>query len=169
MTGVCPIMEHDVTALAALLPELEPAFVEGADTIFIRRQPGSRPRDVVHQLASVATRYMCHPPIAVALDAVAQHLDGRLARAMLRRMPTGTSVEPHTDEGAYAVRTVRYHLPILTNPGAWLAFEGHRFHLDAGTVYAIDKHISHAAANEGGGPMVHLVFDLVPDAFGVLA
>lgn len=177
-----PLFEYDVSAIAALLPDLEEAFAEerwrqtmphtphaGSETIFIRRQPGLRPRDVLHQIASVATRHMAHPALAEALETISLRLEGRLARVLLTRLPPGAVIAEHADAGIYAESTVRYHLPIVTNEGAWLGFGEQRFRLLPGVLYAFDKHIPHRGANDGGTPRVHLIIDVHPDACGTMA
>lgn len=178
--SVVKLFEYDISPILALLPELEEAWAEetwrqslhftphrDSETIFLRRQPGSRPRDVLHQLASVATRHHIGP-LAEAIDAICSHVQGRPARAMLVRLLPRGKVTAHTDIGIYADATERFHLPIMTNEGAWLGADGERYHLDPGIVYALDKHVEHEAGNEGSEPRVHLIIDCFPDSPAVL-
>lgn len=180
--GIEPLFEYDISGIVAVLPDLEDAWGEerwrqqmpytphaDSETIFLRRQPGMRPRDVILQLASVATRYLGSPPLAIAIDALCARVNGRPARAMLVRLRPGGRVAPHTDMGTYADATERFHLPIVTSPEAWFEFGGAKQHMAAGAWYAFDKHQPHAAGNDGAEWRVHLILDVHPESYGVSA
>ena len=181
MSGIVSLFQYDTAPILAMLPELEHAWQEetwratipfsphkDSESIFIRRQPGSRPRDVLHQLASMATQYH-QGPLSLAVEAICSHVQGRPARAMLARLRPGGVIEPHTDEGIYAEATTRFHLPLITSPGAWLEVDGTRYHLSAGTVYAFDKHVPHCGGNDGDEPRIHMIIDAHPDSPGLFA
>lgn len=180
--GLVHLFDHDLTDILAALPALDECWAEetwrqslhftphrDSETIFLRRQPGSRPRDVLHQLASVATRHYGIGPLAALIHQVCAHVDGRPARAMLVRLKPGGRVEPHTDEGIYADATERFHCALLTNPGAWMQFGDARYHLPAGAVTAFDKHVEHSAGNDGDDWRLHMIVDIHPDSPAVLA
>ena len=61
---------------------------------------------------------------------------------------------------------LRYHLPIVTNPGAELTLDGEVFHLEEGNVYLVNHGCVHAARN-AHERRVHLVWDqlLTRDAY----
>jgi quercetin dioxygenase-like cupin family protein len=181
MSGIVSLFECDIEPILALLPELQYAWAaepwrnsmphlprRDTESIFIRQQPGSRPRDALHQLASVATQYH-QGPLSLAVEAIYQHTQGRPARAMLVRLRPSGVIEPHTDEGTYAEATTCFHLPIVTNPGAWMEVDGNRYHLTAGTVFAVDKHALHSAGNDGDEATISLVVDVHPDSPGLFA
>lgn len=171
---------YDIGPILAALPDLESAWDEDrwraamtysphkdSESIFLRRQPGSTPRDVLYQLASVATRHFAVG--AQPVFDICEWFGGRPARAMLVRLRPGGVILPHTDIGAYAAMTERAHLPIVTNPGAWLRVDGERYHLEAGTVFSFDKHVEHDGANDGDEARIHLIIDYVPDSPSVFA
>ncbi len=173
MSGIVSLFPYDIASIVAMLPDLEHAWTEeiwrqampytphrDSETIFIRRQPGSRPRDVLHQLASVATRHTVSR---------AAHTVRFPARAMLVRLKPGGRIEQHTDTGIYAEATIRFHLPIITNPGVWLEVDGTRYQLEAGTVFAFDKHVPHSGGNDGDEARIHMIVDAYPDSPGVFA
>lgn len=179
---VLALFDLDLADILAAMPEFDDIWGEerwrqtmpytphkDSETIALRRQPGSRPRDVLHQLASVATRHYACGPLAAALFQVVAHVQGRPARAMLVRLPPGGRVAPHTDTGIYADATERFHLPIITNPDAWMVVDDVKYHLKAGTVYALDKHVEHSAGNDGASPRIHMIVDVMPDSAEVLA
>lgn len=182
MSGIVSLFEYDIGPILDILPEFKEIWSEerwrqsmpftphrDSETVFLRRQPGSRPRDVLHQLASVATRHFAHAPLANAIDAICAFVEGRPARAMLVKLMPGGVITPHADTGIYADATERFHLPIVTNEAAWLEVEGSRFHMPAGVVYALDKHVEHSGGNDGEDPRTHLIVDIFPDSPAVLA
>lgn len=182
MSGVVSLFPYDISGILGMLPDLDEVWDEDrwrqsmpftphrdSKTIFLRRQPGSRPRDVLHQLACVATRHYCHGPLAEAIDTICGHVEGRPARAMLVRLAPGGRITSHTDTGIYADATERFHLPLVTNEWAWLEVDGTRFHLPAGHVFALDKHVEHFGGNDGDAPRLHLIVDIFPESPEVFA
>jgi quercetin dioxygenase-like cupin family protein len=180
--SIARLFDWDVSEILAALPQFDEAWAEetwrqtmpytphrDSETIYLRRQPGSRPRDVIHQLASVATRHMACGPLAHLIDAVTAHVEGRPARAMLVRLAPGGRVTPHADSGTYADATERFHVALVTNPGAWFQFGADRYHVPAGSCTAFDKHIEHSAGNDGSQARTHLIVDIFPESPAVFA
>lgn len=54
----------------------------------------------------------------------------------------------------------RLHIPLLTNPKAFLEVEGERYHLKLNELWALDTSGIHAAQNESTENRVHLVIDV---------
>lgn len=81
---------------------------------------------------------------------------------MLSRMRPGQSHDFHVDpqRGDWVTRV---HVPIVTNPGAWLMFEakGQRVHFEAGKAYTFNAMERHSFGNDGEADRVHLIFDVV--------
>jgi quercetin dioxygenase-like cupin family protein len=178
--SIVRVADYDIGQILAMLPALDEFWGEDrlrqslpysphkdSEAIHLRRQPGSRPRDVLHQLASVATRHV--GAAAMAIEDVCAMTQGRPARAMLVRLRPGGVIAEHTDEGIYAEATVRFHIPIVTNLGAWLTVGGERYHLPVGAIYAFDKHTPHSGGNDGDTPRLHLIVDVHPESPNVLA
>lgn len=82
------------------------------------------------------------------------------ARAMVIKLKPGGVIRRHYDSGGYSEATERFHLPIVTNPNAWLACGDQVEHMEAGGLYRFDKHEWHYGANEGETDRIHLVADL---------
>lgn len=180
--SIVRIADLDIAAALAVLPDFEEIWGEdrwrqelrfspgdGIDTIWLRRQPGSRPRDVLHQLASVATRHYSNGALSAVIHQVCAYVEGRPARASLVRFAPGARIEPHTQIGIYADNTESFHVPIITNPGAWFRFGDERYHMTAGGIFALDRQSEHEGANDGDTSVVHLVCDVHPDSAEVLA
>lgn len=58
----------------------------------------------------------------------------------------------------------RIHVPVITNPLAWIAFEeedGRHVHFEAGKAYSFNTLKRHAFANDGLTDRVHLLFDVL--------
>ena len=94
--------------------------------------------------------------------------------ALLRRIGEGNvemvnfyNLEPHSRQHAHRDQSgnllfgiSRIHIPLRTNPGAFLFVEGRQYHLPAGELWCLDTSGVHAAANESDEPRVHLVIDV---------
>ncbi len=174
MSGITQLFYHPVRDIVDLLPRLDQAWGEedwrqtmpfsphkDSQTIFLRRQPGLRPRDVLNQLLSVETPHCDHPPLIRAIKAITGANKG--ARAMLVRLAPGGVIGLHTDIGFYADVTERFHLPIVTNSASWLEVDGERFYLPVGLIHSFNKHLPHQGMNEGTTPRIHLIVDIFPE------
>lgn len=83
--------------------------------------------------------------------------------ACLSRLVPGAAYEYHQDPQLPEWIT-RVHVPVVTNAGAWLAFEeegGRHVHFEAGWAYSFNALKSHRYANDGGADRVHLLFDVL--------
>jgi hypothetical protein len=80
---------------------------------------------------------------------------------MVNRLKPEAVVKPHKDIGA---EVERWHLPVLTNPGAywWDEREG-EIHMEAGFWWGpVPYSILHSVGNEGSSERVHIIVDLEP-------
>ena len=98
---------------------------------------------------------------AIMAETVArQYLSGAMARAMISRLDAGSTIFWHTDNGAYHDRTVRFHLPLVTNPGC-LMYSGFQVqHMGVGELWFFDNKVRHSAANWGQTMRLHLIFEM---------
>jgi hypothetical protein len=167
-----PLGEIDVAALAEAVRTHAARF---ADFDFRQKAPGSAHPDtatIYLRMPPVLSRWtmfesldvvdcpmMQAPEFRTAIAAVACLAGGRPARAMIVALKPGGRIAPHVDEGAYAAATQRFHLPIATNPGAWLESGGEIVHLPEGTLWWFDKHALHRGANDGAEDRIHLIVD----------
>src|SRR6185437_8071029 len=60
-----------------------------------------------------------------------QYLDGEMGRAMVSRLDPGSSIFWHVDDGPYHEKHIRFHLPLVTNPGCFLYSQSEMLHLEA--------------------------------------
>lgn len=52
----------------------------------------------------------------------------------------------------------RLHIPLITNPDAYMIIDKNMFHLDYGKAYITDTTLPHTAMNSGKKDRIHLVF-----------
>lgn len=95
-------------------------------------------------------------------------LSGVMARAMVSRLDPGSTIFWHVDDGPYHQRTVRFHLPLVTNPGCLLYSGPQVQHLEVGSLWYFNNKVRHCAANWGQQHRLHLIFEMyraeMPDA-----
>lgn len=86
---------------------------------------------------------------------------GAVYAFIFRTKPNGMT-RVHDDGNEVWRRTVRIHVPIVTNPGAFLIAEGMAKHLDVGEVWTFDNQSQHSVIN-GDTVRVHMIFDVNPN------
>ncbi len=80
--------------------------------------------------------------------------------ASLSRLIPGVTYKFHQDPQKPGWIT-RVHVPIVTNPDAWMFFEGEDpVHFEAGFAYSFDTLRMHNYGNFGTEDRVHLLFDV---------
>ena len=81
---------------------------------------------------------------------------------MLSRMLTGQSHPMHVDSQR-ADWITRVHVPLVTNPTAWIMFEEEstRVHFLTGIAYSFDIRQRHAFGNDGPAERVHFIVDVL--------
>lgn len=98
---------------------------------------------------------------AIMAESIAkQYLSGEMGRAMLSRLDPGSTIFWHDDDGPYHSRHIRFHLPIVTNPGCFLYSGPEQLHLPAGMLTYFNNRVRHSAANWGDLLRVHLIFEM---------
>ena len=68
----------------------------------------------------------------------------------------------HDDGHEVWKKTVRIHVPVITNDGAFLLAEERAKHLSVGEVWTFDNQSDHSVVN-GDSTRVHLIFDVNPN------
>ena len=89
-----------------------------------------------------------------------QFLSGEMGRAMVSRLDPGSTIFWHLDDGPYHSRTMRFHLPLVTNPGCLMYSGPETLHLPAGSLWWFNNHVRHSAANWGQHMRLHLIFEM---------
>lgn len=92
-------------------------------------------------------------------------------------MAPGARLPPHEEHLLFRTRAgtvgmrLRCHLPILTETAAVLTLDGEVYHLEPGAIHLVNHGCVHAAANDGAGERIHLIWDtlLTRETFDILA
>jgi Aspartyl/Asparaginyl beta-hydroxylase len=88
-----------------------------------------------------------------------QYMLVRLARLD----PNGFLWEHRDYQDLRRVPRQRIHLPVDTNPEAFLVSAGCRFHMGPAALWSFRPTAAHGACNMGGQPRVHLILDVYED------
>lgn len=142
---VCPV---DVTALAAWLADARPHWP--ALPCPTKPQRIAPPAELTGPIVS---------HVLARFDGAARTVADAVR---LSRMLPGQRHDLHVDRQRSDWIT-RIHVPIVTNPGAWMLWEEEpgRVHFEAGVAYTFDTTRRHAFGNDGATERVHLMFDVL--------
>ena len=91
-----------------------------------------------------------------------ENVDGKLARAILARLPAGSRVYEHTDKGRLFESTHRFHIPLISNAGCKVRIGETDIHMEEGECWEINNLLRHSAVNLGVTDRIHLIFDIAP-------
>ncbi|MGW3448812.1 aspartyl/asparaginyl beta-hydroxylase domain-containing protein [Streptomyces sp. NPDC001076] len=118
-----------------------------------------------HDLSCFGKRFH-HGGHYLALEALIAALP-HLVNFRINVLGPGAVLPPHEEhsvvraqDGTVGVRA-RFHLPLITNPGATLLLDGDVHHLQVGVVHLVNHGCVHAARNDGADERVHLVWDML--------
>lgn len=76
-------------------------------------------------------------------------------------LPQG-ELHPHRDTvGAVGLGGLRFHIPLITNPGVDFRVSGKQVIMNPGELWALDTSYLHSVKNSGTEERVHLVFDVL--------
>jgi kumamolisin len=100
-------------------------------------------------------------PYASSLLAPNGPLGGARYAFLFRTKPNGIT-RVHDDQHDFYQRAMRVHVPIVTNPGAFLLSEGRSKHFAVGEMWTFDNQSQHSVVN-GGTERVHMIIDVDPN------
>ena len=85
-----------------------------------------------------------------------------LLSARLLRLGAGSSIREHQDFNlGYEDGEIRFHIPVLTNPGVEFYLDGERIAMNEGECWYLNFNLHHKVQNNGNTDRVHLVIDCV--------
>lgn len=90
-----------------------------------------------------------------------KHGPGYFIRALFTRLPAGSEIRPHIDDGHSLKRCHRIHVPIVTTPETFFRVGDTRFHMAEGEMWEINNRRIHAVTNGGDTARIHLIMDYV--------
>lgn len=89
------------------------------------------------------------------LQSVAKSFNIRdVGRARMLTLPSKATYALHADPEPWKV-----HIPLITNPDAFVFVDGKMWHLAVGNVYLVKVKHHHLAVNAGNENRIHIVFD----------
>ncbi|MEM1153181.1 MAG: aspartyl/asparaginyl beta-hydroxylase domain-containing protein, partial [Pseudomonadota bacterium] len=86
-------------------------------------------------------------------------------RCVLARLKAGDSIRSHIDRGPILVRSIRIHVPVITNDEVEMHCNGSAYRMKAGEMWVINNGAEHAAHNlHASEDRIHLICDYLPEA-----
>jgi hypothetical protein len=92
-------------------------------------------------------------------------------RCLLARLPPAGRITAHIDLAPYFAKTIRVHVPVVTNANAWMYCGGVAFLMRPGEVWALNNSSPHGVWNaHATEARTHLICDFLPspDLLGLL-
>lgn len=103
-------------------------------------------------------------PMGLAKTVMAEvlaHTGGRGHAPFLGHSVPGHFAPMHVDPQRPDWLT-RVHVPLVTNPGCWMQWEGwERVHFSAGNAYNFNTLTPHSVGNDGDSERVHFIFEVL--------
>jgi hypothetical protein len=99
-----------------------------------------------------------------AIDHLLRAMGLRYMIVRLAKLDPGGALWEHRDyQDLTRASRHRIHVPLVTNPDAYLVCDGGRFHMSLGSAWTFRPISAHAACNAGTKARVHLILDVYDD------
>lgn len=157
----------EVAALPAgwWMPHFNRAIYDGDWSGVALRSIGGRP-DSIYPDTAQDHEWLDTPLLAScpATAAVLQRFGCPLTSVRFLRLGPGSSIRPHRDAAlGFHDGEVRLHLPIVSDDAVAFRLDGEPVSMKPGECWYLNLDLVHEATNEGTGPRIHLVVDVVVD------
>jgi len=127
------------------------------------------PKDAIHPAMMIATtpgQKEFADTAALALcpyfRTVIDSFEAEIRAVRLLRLTPGSLLKEHTDhEYTGDDGTIRFHIPVVTNPDVVFLLNGTRVVMEAGSVWVLRLIDPHSVANRGATDRVHMLVDAV--------
>jgi hypothetical protein len=83
-------------------------------------------------------------------------------RCLLAKLLPGGVIRMHVDNGDYFLRTLRIHLPIVSDPSVAMACNDLVYTMRPGEAWALNNSTRHGVASNWTEPRLHLICDFQP-------
>jgi Aspartyl/Asparaginyl beta-hydroxylase len=101
---------------------------------------------------------------AIKTDPVTKNLTdsaATLGRVMVSNLaPDSAVIMWHVDDGPYHDKHIRFHIPLVTNPGVQMYSAHENLHMPVGSLWLFNNRVKHSAANWGSFSRIHVVFEV---------
>ena len=127
-----------------------------AEALFLRgHAPAEGDHPVADQPALDALPY--------ARDIIEAMIPAAPLRCLIARLPPGAVVAPHVDRPPYFAKTLRIHVPVVTNAAVHMLAAGQCYHMRAGEVWVLNNSAPHAVWNaHPSESRTHMICDFLP-------
>ncbi len=132
------------------------AVHKDADALFLRGyapREGQKPiedREVLNQLP-------------YAREIIETKFGAAPLRCLLAKLAGGGIVTEHADIGPYFARTIRIHVPVITNPRMWMVCGGFSYQMATGEAWSLNNSANHAVWNaDPDQARTHMIVDFAP-------
>jgi hypothetical protein len=83
-------------------------------------------------------------------------------RCLLAKLAPGSVIKMHVDKGDYFQRTLRLHVPIVTDPAVEMISNDRCYTMQVGEVWALNNSTFHGVRSRWTRPRIHLICDFLP-------
>ncbi len=95
-------------------------------------------------------------------ELIEQRIPAPPLRCLLAKLAAGATVSPHVDRPDYFSKTIRVHIPIVTDQSVLMITQGKAYQMGAGEVWALNNSNVHGVINDWSQPRTHLICDFLP-------
>ena len=89
-------------------------------------------------------------------NAIKEDVDGQLLKsATISKLSPGTKINPHSGD----IDSLRLHVPIVTDPGAWISVRGRKRTWEVGKPFAFHDHDKHWVQHNGSHDRIVVILD----------
>jgi hypothetical protein len=121
------------------------------------------PEAVIDDCEVVPYRAWAELPIRPLVLDLMRRVDGmRLGRVLISRLAPGKTIPEHVDQGAPATYYKRYHLALLSEPGAMNHSGDESVCYRMGEFWWFDNSVPHSIVNNSADDRIVLVMDVRP-------
>jgi hypothetical protein len=85
-------------------------------------------------------------------------------RCLLAKLAPGSIIRMHVDRGEYFERTLRLHVPIVTDDAVEMFSNDRSYRMRPGEVWALNNSTFHGVRSHWTQPRIHLICDFLPTA-----
>lgn len=94
---------------------------------------------------------------------IEQRIPAPPLRALLAKLPAGATIPVHVDHPPYFQRTLRVHVPIVTNDQVAMLSAGRAYAMKPGEVWVLNNSTYHGVWNRHSSEArIHLICDFLP-------
>jgi len=159
LTIDAPRLREEVDSLPAALWQGTGGRVgvhQAAQAIFLRGYaPAEGPKPIEER-----------PPLALlpyAKSIIQELIGASPLRCLLAKLPPGVVVSAHIDKAPYFAKSLRVHLPVVTNEQVWMYCAGLSYRMLPGEAWVLNNSDMHGVWNASGAQArVHMICDFEP-------